>query len=91
MRTRNLQHVGATGTSCATAGARAFKTATIYCCQSGGELSAGWAVHPYNLVSLQVVVVGLDWVTEFQKEGERSFYHCSLQPCKNEQGNSRCV
>jgi len=34
-------------------------------------------------------VVGLDWVTEFQKEGERSLYHCSLQPCKNEQGNSR--
>jgi len=43
----------------------------------------------YIVANPEVVVVGLDWVTEFQKEGERSFYHCSLQPCKNEQGNSR--
>jgi len=43
----------------------------------------------YIVDNPEVVVVGLDWVTEFQKEGERSFYHCSLQPCKNEQGNSR--
>lgn len=44
---------------------------------------------PFCKHEMQVVVVGLDWVTEFQKEGERSFYHCSLVPCKNEQGNSR--
>jgi len=43
----------------------------------------------YIVDNPEVVVVGLDWVTEFQKEGERSFYHCSLEPCKNEQGNSR--
>ena len=85
-----FQHVGAASTFGASAGSWASETATVYCWQPRGDQTTLQALCGNFREFLQVVVVGLDWVTEFQKEGDRSFYHCSLKPCKNEQGNSRC-
>jgi hypothetical protein len=38
-----------------------------------------------------VVVVGLAWVTELEGgPGDRTYYHCALGPCRDEQGTARC-
>lgn len=50
-----------------------------------------WMLEDYLRENPEVVVVGLDWITEFKdRENKlRSFYHCSLEQCYNEQGTSR--